>query len=379
TDAVDVTINTIPTVDLGNDVTQCGGTATLDAANAGADFEWSDNSTNQTLAVTATGTYAVTVTDANTCTATDEVDVTINTIPTVDLGNDITQCGGSATLDAANAGADFEWSDNSNNQTLAVTATGTYSVTVTDANTCTATDEVDITINTIPTVDLGNDITQCGGSATLDAANAGADFEWSDNSANQTLAVTATGTYSVTVTDANSCTATDEVDVTINTIPTVTLGSFITVCVGAADVTLSGGAPAGGIYSGTGVTGGVFDPSAGTQTITYTYTDVNTCSATATQTFTVDQCLDIAQTEENTVNCFPNPATNLLTVTVSSIQSNLTVRILDVTGKLVANDEQYNVSGAYYKVFDIANFTQGVYVVEIHNGNAFSTKRISKQ
>ncbi|HLP19299.1 MAG TPA: choice-of-anchor J domain-containing protein, partial [Chitinophagales bacterium] len=200
-----LTVNTAPTVDLGNDITQCGGTATLNAANAGADFDWSDNSTNQTLAVTATGTYAVTVTDANTCTATDEVDVTINTIPTVDLGNDITQCGGSATLDAANAGADFEWSDNSTNQTLAVTATGTYSVTVTDANTCTATDEVDVTINTIPTVDLGNDVTQCGGTATLDAANAGADFEWSDNSTNQTLAVTATGTYSVTVTDANTC------------------------------------------------------------------------------------------------------------------------------------------------------------------------------
>src|SRR5207249_10543315 len=60
---------------------------------------------------------------------------------------------------------------------------------------------------------------------------------------------------------------------------------------GACDLaglqSLGGGLPAGGTYSGTGVSAGKFDPSVGTQTITYSYTDANNCTASASKTFTV--------------------------------------------------------------------------------------------
>lgn len=379
TDDVDVTLNALPVVDLGSDVEQCGGSANLDAANAGASYIWSDNSTNQTLTVTTTGTYSVTVTDANNCTGTGEVDVTINLVPSVDLGNDVTQCGGSVTLDAANAGATYAWTDNSTNQTLEVTATGTYGVTITDANNCTATGDVDVTINAVPTVDLGSAVTQCGGSVTLDAANAGATYTWTDNSTGQTLEVTASGTYGVTITDANSCTATDDVDVVINALPTVTFDPLNTICNNAGIVTLSGGAPAGGVYSGTGVSGTAFDPGAGTQVVTYTYTDNNGCTAAATQTQTVDNCTGITQIEDAGISCFPNPTTTALTVVIASVSNTVSVRIVDITGKLIVSDEEQSLNGTYRKVFDTANFAQGMYVVEIRNGNNFTTKRISKQ
>ncbi|MBI5220098.1 MAG: SprB repeat-containing protein, partial [Bacteroidia bacterium] len=231
-DIVNVTINTPPTVSLGSDVTQCGGTVILDAGNAGSTYAWSDASTNQTLTVSATGTYSVVVTDANTCTGSDIINVTINTPPTVALGADVTQCGGTVMLDAGNAGSAYAWSDASTNQTLTVSATGTYSVVVTDANTCTGSDIINVTINTPPTVALGGDVTQCGGTVMLDAANSGSSYLWSNASTNQTLLVSVTGTYSVVVTDGNGCTGSDVATITINTPSTVNLGSDVTQCGG---------------------------------------------------------------------------------------------------------------------------------------------------
>ncbi len=62
-------------------------------------------------------------------------------------------------------------------------------------------------------------------------------------------------------------------------------------CVDVTGYFLSGGTPAGGVYSGTGVTGNVFNPSlagVGTHTLTYTYTDGNGCINSATNTIVVN-------------------------------------------------------------------------------------------
>ncbi len=64
-------------------------------------------------------------------------------------------------------------------------------------------------------------------------------------------------------------------------------GSYGPVCIDAADITLNG-SPLGGTWSGVGVTGNSFDPSVGTQTLTYTYTDGNSCTASCTTTITVN-------------------------------------------------------------------------------------------
>ncbi|WP_420593135.1 malectin domain-containing carbohydrate-binding protein [Robiginitalea biformata] len=106
----------------------------------------------------------------------------------------------------------------------------------------------------------------------------------------------APGAYSVTVSDSNGCI--DVVSFTLNgpPLPVVTLAPQPTVEVTDAPFALSGGSPAGGTYSGTGVSGGVFDPSVGpgTYVITYSYTDGNGCSASATRNLTVSGGLDDA-------------------------------------------------------------------------------------
>ena len=81
-----VTVNPLPTIDLGADTTLiCAGTSeTIDAGTGFASYLWSDGSTAQTLTATTAGTYTVTGTDANGCTASDSMVIEV-------LNVDITQ------------------------------------------------------------------------------------------------------------------------------------------------------------------------------------------------------------------------------------------------------------------------------------------------
>ncbi|MEI6766526.1 MAG: gliding motility-associated C-terminal domain-containing protein [Bacteroidota bacterium] len=99
------------------------------------------------------------------------------------------------------------------------------------------------------------------------------------------------GSYTVTVTDAHNCTAAQTFIVSTSPPPVATLSAIPSMCINAAPFTLTGGSPAGGFYSGAGVTNGVFNPTAagaGNHVITYTYTDPNNCVGTATTTITVN-------------------------------------------------------------------------------------------
>jgi PKD repeat protein len=101
--------------------------------------------------VYSAGAYSGSVIDENGCTASATVVVTTKELPYVDLGPEINLCEGdpSYILDAG----DYEsylWSDGSTGRTLAVSATGIYSVTVTNASGCTASDWVNVVVNGIP-------------------------------------------------------------------------------------------------------------------------------------------------------------------------------------------------------------------------------------
>ena len=88
----------------------------------------------------------------------------------------------------------------------------------------------------------------------------------------------------------------------MNPLPTVTAGTYGPVCVDAADITLVG-TPAGGTWSGTGVTGDQFDPSAGTSTVTYTYSDLNGCTNSASTTITVSELATVANAGTYAPSC----------------------------------------------------------------------------
>lgn len=81
----------------------------------------------------------------------------------------------------------------------------------------------------------------------------------------------------------------DNVTVSI-TPPNIVAGSYGPFCINDPNVTLMG-TPSGGVWTGTGVNGNTFDPDAGTQTLTYTATDVNGCTGSNQTTITVNSCI----------------------------------------------------------------------------------------
>ncbi len=105
------------------------------------------------------------------------------------------------------------------------------------------------------------------------------------------LSPTATTSYSLVSMNDAACSGTVSgtiATVTVVSPQTVTLNPFTPVCANSPQVNLSGGSPAGGVFSGVGVSGTKFNPAAGTQTITYTVTFAPGCTGSASQVFTVN-------------------------------------------------------------------------------------------
>jgi hypothetical protein len=92
----------------------------------------------------------------------------------------------------------------------------TYTVDVTSGST-TCSDDVTISVQPLPTVDLGNDVEICNGAAqTLDAGSH-TSYLWSTGETSQTIDINTADTYYVTVQDATGCEASDSLVVTEKT------------------------------------------------------------------------------------------------------------------------------------------------------------------
>jgi PKD repeat protein len=225
-----LTVYVLPVLNLGGTIVTCGTSYTLDALNLGSSYVWSNGSTSRTLKATSNGLYSVKVTTPNGCPLLDQVSVTLNGNVLPNLGADRTVCG-LALLDAGYPGSTYSWSDGSGTQKINATASGNYKVTITDQNGCVGSDDVNLIVNPVPQVNLGNDITVCANvPVVLDAQNPGSTYLWSDNSKNRTLQPTFSGNYSVAVTNSFNCTGTDNIKVVINPMPINNLPPSPTIC-----------------------------------------------------------------------------------------------------------------------------------------------------
>lgn len=234
-----ITVTTSDPVNLGaNQQTACQGeTILLDAGNPGNTFLWNTGATTQTINVTQDGYYSVEVTNVAGCVSGDTVGTVFYSAPVVNLGSDAAYCVEN-TYNVFTANASYEWSDASTNSDLTVTSSGIYWVDVTNLSTgCTTRDSVVVTINPLPVVNLGNDTVLCSyESITLDAGNSGSAFLWNTGALSQTTTVFATGAYSVEVTDANGCENDDQINVTINSVFSFDLGPDRPFCSGSSIV-----------------------------------------------------------------------------------------------------------------------------------------------
>ncbi|GDX51088.1 hypothetical protein LBMAG27_01350 [Bacteroidota bacterium] len=245
------------------------------------------------LAVGSSATITYSYTDPNGCFADTAMDAIINPIPVVIVNNPAI-CSGDAAILIVQGATTYDWislASTNDSVTVQPLVTTSYSV-IGFANTCSDTAVAVVSMLAPPTVLVNNANICSGTSATLIATGA-ANFTWyPGNMIGATVSVSPLVNTTYTVIGNNgSCTDTAFAVVTINLSPVATLsGLNNSYCTNNLADTLVG-IPAGGIFSGVGVNGNIFNPSqvaGATTTVTYTYTDVNGCSAIDTQTTTMN-------------------------------------------------------------------------------------------
>jgi hypothetical protein len=153
----------------------------------------------------------------------------------------------------------------------------------------------------------------------------------------------------------------------------------------AGTVTLTG-VPAGGTFTGTGVTGNTFDPMAagvgGPYQITYNYADQSSgCSNFTTASVSVYEIPTGIKNHsaENIVNIYPNPSTSNINIEmVFEAAGNVDLKIFNAVGELVF-DKSYQLNkGKNMQQVNIASFARGLYFGEIKSGNTTSNFRFLK-
>lgn len=222
TATVNVNVNPLPVINVSPDQSICAGQSATLTATGATSYTWSPSgNTSGTITVTpgSSTTYAVTGTNANGCSATNFVSVTVNPLPVVNLSNLFICAGVSSTLNAGNPGSTYLWSNGQTTQSVSVSSAGIYAVTVTNQFGCTAGDSSIVSQGGTIVNNLNNVAFCAGGNATLDAGNPGNTFLWSTGATTQTINVSAAGAYSVTITDPNGCSGTLSTTVNVNPVP----------------------------------------------------------------------------------------------------------------------------------------------------------------
>lgn len=286
-------------------------------------YVWTPSSAGSTAAVTnlGPGTYSVTVTDANGCTATASQVITQPAVLTASTSFTNVACfggtSGTATATAAGGTAPYTylWLPGAVvTPSISSLSIGSYSVTITDSHGCTATSSVTISQPPLLTISSTPTSANCGqpnGSATVTGTGGFAPYTWSWSNGQTGPSATGlvAGTYTVTVTDINSCT--QSAPVTIGNIagPTASISSFTNVSCfggnnGSATISVSGGtAPFTYLWNNGQTTPTATNLVAGIYSVIAT--DAAGCSATTNITITQPTVLSANAVATNPI-CFGN-------------------------------------------------------------------------
>jgi len=260
----------------------------------------------------------------------------------------------------------YNWSPNTyissttvGNPVLNPPVSTTYYVSTTDACNNVQADSVRVTVNPLPTVSLTLPFIQkCQGEAALTLTGgtpAGGTYSGvavSNGQFNPANAALGPQMIYYAYTNANGCTNSDSNGILINSPVSVSLNAFNSVCADIPAFALTGGSPSGGSYSGPGVSNGNFNPATagvGSHTITYTYTDGNGCTGSATRTIAVSSIPSATiGNPASTVLCAGN-SINLTTAAVNGVSYQWLQSSTPVTS-LAAGNTSYSVtaSGTYF-------------------------------
>ncbi|MFN4255954.1 MAG: hypothetical protein ACK4Q5_13195 [Saprospiraceae bacterium] len=228
--------NPLPLPQILGSTTLCnGGATTLSASQIFPRYEWSTGETTAQISISQPGAVGLTVTDANGCTGSTTVNLTVATSLSPQITPQPYACDGQIVLDAGAGFQNYNWSNGGNSQTINALQSGDFAVTVSDANGCTGTATIAVQIPAQPQVAVSGNPSFCAGDATAVFATTGfQNYAWSSGSNSQTITVSQAGNFTVTATDANGCTSSASFAVAENPLPQPQILGSTTLCNGGA-------------------------------------------------------------------------------------------------------------------------------------------------
>ncbi|MCE9540431.1 MAG: T9SS type A sorting domain-containing protein, partial [Bacteroidetes bacterium] len=244
-------------------------------------------------------------------------------------------------------------------------AAGVYTVTVTD-NASVVVTSSGFTINEPAVISENQTITLCAGETITIGSNI----------------YSTTNTYLDTLNAANGCDSILTTNLTVYTSSSATLNlsGDDTLCSTEGSFVLSGGSPINGVYSGSGVTAGSFNPGTaaiGWNSIIYTVMDGNNCSKTLYDSIYVNSCITTGLSGNNdipkNITVYPNPANDVITVSTDKVDP-FELNLYNSTGVLIFN-KQFNTNIA---TIDIHSLQQGLYLMMMKTKEGVITKKIIK-
>ncbi|MBL7765945.1 MAG: PKD domain-containing protein [Chitinophagaceae bacterium] len=384
-----LTVHNLPNVSVAsvtpND-TVCQGTQLTLSGGGAINYSWSGPQviTNAIpFSVNTAGVYTLTGTDANLCSNTAVQAIQVNNLPSVNVSlvtpND-TVCQGTMLTLAGSGALNYVWNGPqsiSNNIPFSAMNGGVYQVTGTDANLCSNSSSVNITVNPLPVFTLGSDTSICEGTHTvLSQPFSLASVIWNDNSSADTLLVNQGGQYWCAVTQ-NGCTYTDSIDIAIDSLPIAHFGYSISNS--EIDVTDSSKFAQSILWKfGDGATANVPNASHiysanGNYTVTMIVT--NDCGS---DSVSVDIKIITGLTEQEIqyVSVYPNPSTGQFYIDLKTLnRDEISISLVDLKGAMIFRKNYSNPDQILH--LDAGAFSAGTYLLRIASGDKIYVQRLS--
>lgn len=301
----------------GGNTSDFGGVTGADIPAGLESFLWNTSATSSSISVTQSGIYSVTYTDGTGCTSSDEINVMMSTgSAVVNLGPDTAICdGGTVTLDAGGGFSSYEWSTMETSQTIDVSASGDYTITVTDQNGCTGLDLIHVSVGNSSVADYSYSPT------------AGLTVEFTDES-----------------TDANSI----EWDLDGD-------GNF--------EQSSAAGASVQHTYPSEGVFGAVMVAH-------------GDCGDDTTSQNVLVQEVGIEDYANSQLKIFPNPNNGQFYIRYEGVRSQqFNISILDLTGRRVSQE----IGLSNPALIDMTHLSNGIFVIEVETESNVFKQQFIKQ
>ena len=327
-------------------------------------YNWiGTNAYTSTATYLVAGNYSVEITDNNGCMKVADFALTQN--PAITSSFSVSQCD------------PYTWESNY------YPISGTYQQVFSAANGCDSTVTLLLNVFGYPTISISasESIICAGESVVLNATGGVSTATWNNGVVNnQSFVPAATTTYTAEISNAQGCIATEDITVFVRELPTVFMENFAdSTCIDTNLVACPFATPAGGIYSGNGVTGVLLNTQIagiGQHEIIYTYADQYGCANSDTSIVTIVDCelplneTGLAENSESGLSIYPNPSNGEFTI---ESQLKLTAIVTDAVGRVIQTiDLTIGKS-----TVSISNEADGVYFILVNSNQ--SIHRVVKQ